>query len=507
MSVGELATSWAGQKRFEVSPVLNEGDPVLFPFDSLPIALQEYCHELGRVTQAPLELSSLVCLGIMSGCVSKGAVVKNCYAGLDGLPTFQIAVALDSGSGKTTVFKHAAKALFDWCKDDTMKHKKEVYIPLANKVTFLKSKYEAKLKEARRRDADLECQRRLEKEAEEIQVDIGLVEGGLAIPTYTVEDTTLEAMAVILANNGRVGQEAVFSISDDARQALNVMLGKYSKTQSIDDNLLVKGFSWSTHNQHRRAEDGTAVIQAPCVPVLWLIQPDLLTKITGEIALTDSGFLQRFILDEIDWPVDVYRDPGDFCPVQKAAWTSLVYDMLNHFRKRPTPDHIEATAEARQRIDEYRESIKPLLRDPKGLQDIRSFAQRWAEWAWRFALLFHVITYRKEASNFLISEKTAANAVQFAKYYAWRKSVILSAARADKKKAIRDKILERARTTPMLKPRDLILFRIAKNAEEARMYLDAICSEGLMVKREVETPGGGPVSIQYYLANRPQIAL
>lgn len=507
MSFGDLATSWVNQKGSELTPVFSESDPVLFPFNSLPIVLQEYCHELGRVTQAPLEFSSLVCLGIMSACVSKGAVVKNCYAGLDGLPTLQIAIAQDSGSGKTLVFKHVAKALFDWCHEDTERYKKEIYYPLVNRISFLKSRLDSKLKEARRRNVDPETQKRLENEAKEIQIEIGEAEEGKAVPTYTVEDITLEAMAVILANNGRIGQESVFSISDDARQALNVMLGKYSKTQSIDDNLLVKGFSWSTHNQHRRAEDGTAVIRAPCVPVLWLIQPDLLTKLTSEIALSDSGFLQRFILDETDWPVEVYRDPGEFCPVQKAKWTSLVYDILNHFRKAPTPDHIEATPEARQRIDEYRESIKRLLLDPKGLQDIKSFAQRWAEWAWRFALLFHVITYRRDASKFPISEETATNAIQFAKYYAWRKSVILSAARVDKKKAIRDKILDRARTAPSLKPRDLILFRIAKTAEEARMYLDAICSEGLMVKKEVNTPGGGPVSIQYCMANRPQLGL
>ena len=502
MSVDGLDTSWELQEKTAKYSEPLEKEPVLFPFNSLPMAIQEYCHELSRVTQAPVEFSSLVCLGVISGCISKGAIIPNCFRGDSGKPTLQIAAALESGTGKTTVFKLVTKPLNEWCRDETARHKKEILAPLLCRIARLQGEIGQKQKDALRCDAP-ERRELLIRETENLQRELREAEEKAVLPTYLAEDATLEALVQLLANNGRVGQEAVFSYSDDARQALRVLLGKYSKTGNIDDNLLVKGFSWSPHQQHRRTDGGSAMLSAPCVPLLWLIQPDLLTEMIGTTALTESGFLQRFILEEIEWPVERYQDPGEFCPVQRAAWEGLVYELLGHYRMLERPEEIQTSPEAKELLLEYRNSLVPLVNDPNELQDIRSFAQRWAEWAWRFALNFHIIEHRTQAPRLPISVETAANAISLAKYYGHRKVVILTGSRIDRKNAIKAKILDKARSQSSLKARDLILCRIVKNTAEARLHLDELCAENILIKREVKTPGGGPISTQYHLVNRP----
>ena len=482
MSGVQLAVGWPHTPQLPEAELEIAADS--FPVDALPEVVKSYCAELCRVTQSPVELAAPVCLGLLSACIGKGAVVPNAFRGMRGLPTLQIALALESGSGKSTVFNHALEPFQRWCKEQ-----REGFKGRSSELTGRIKVLEREITKLAAEGDEVALIRK--------QSEMDNLKRESAAPEYWCEDITLEAMAVQLGINGQRSQESLFSCSDDARQATATLLGRYNQSGSVDDNLLVKGFSWSPHQQHRRKEGGSVNLDAPCVNVLWCIQPDLLDKLVSKPELLSSGFLQRFILDEVHWPAELYTDPGTFDATARASWAHLVDVLLNTFRLAINANEIRASEEAKAVLLDYRNSLVARINDPLDLKDVRSFADRWAEWAWRFALVCHVADHRREAMAEPISRRTAENGILLAKYYAERKLAVLAGARFAREKDLRKSILGLLAELKSVSPGDLQRSRLARNAEEARRYLDRLVAQKLLIRTEKPPENGGRVRIRY----------
>jgi hypothetical protein len=457
-----------------------------YPVEALPEAVRGYCSELCRVTQAPVELAAPVCIGLLSACIGKGAVVPNAFRGMRGLPTLQFALALESGSGKSTVFDHALAPFQRWCKEQ-----REIFKNRISEATGRIKLLEREISALAQQGDEAALIRK--------QTQLDALKRDSVQPEFACEDITLEAMAVQLGANGQNSQEALFSLSDDARQATATLLGRYNQACTVDDNLLVKGFSWSPHQQHRRKEGGSVNLAAPCVNVLWCIQPDLLDRLVSKTELLNSGFLQRFILDEIHWPAEIYSDPGAFCAVARASWDHLVNVLLNTFRLAINSNEIAASDGAKAVLLEYRNSLVARINDPLDLRDVRSFADRWGEWAWRFALVFHVTDHRREAMAEPISVETAQKAVSLARYYADRKLAVLAGARSAREQDLKNAILNLLADSTCLSSADLQRARLARTADEGRKYLDRLVMQGVLARTEKAPASGGPTRVRYQL--------
>lgn len=506
MSTQELATEWKIQPQ-EAS--IQEVENTPFPIETFPLAVQEFCEDVGRVTQAPIEFSASLCLGVLSACLGKGVVIPNAFKGMRGLPTLQIALSLESGTGKTTVFSPVLAPFDQWCKDQREINRAQ-QSSIIGQIKMLEREIQAhnsQIKEG----ADYGA---IQRDVIEKQTKLDALKREALPPLYKLEDATLEAMAVQLGVNGVHGQEAVFSVSDDARQAISTFLGRYSKNGAVDDNLLVKGFSWSQHHQHRRSDGGSVELDAPCVGLLWCIQPDLRKKLFGTAELMNSGFLQRLIFLEIDWPAQPYTDTGDFDPTRRGSWDQLIAELLNTYRLIPKPYEVSITAEAKRLLIEYHDSLVPRQNDPTDLKDVRSFVARWAEWAWRVALVFHVAQHRQSAANNPISLETAQNAINLTKWYVDRKLALLVRGRTDRRKNLDEEIIELATKKESLAASDLVQARLVGTAEDARAHLDRLAASGNLIheakKAEHTKPDsrtgklgkGGPISHRYILRGK-----
>jgi hypothetical protein len=480
-----------------------------FPIETFPLAVQEFCEDVGRVTQAPIEFSASLCLGVLSACLGKGVVIPNAFKGMRGLPTLQIALALESGTGKTAVSTPVLAPLVRWCKEQREIDKAE-QSSIIGQIKLLEKEIHEHTQELKK-GGDYGA---IQRQVIEKQTEIDQLKREAIPPVYRLEDATLEAMVVQLGINGVHGQEAVFSVSDDARQAISTLLGRYTKNGSIDDNLLVKGFSWSPHQQHRRSEGGSVELDSPCVGLLWCIQPDLLHKLLGTPELLSSGFLQRLILLEIDWPAQEYTDLGDLDNMRSVAWNHLLDVLLNTYRLASNPLEVSITDEAKRLMIDYYNSLVPRVNDPTDLKDVRSSVARWAEWAWRVALVFHVVQYRKEATKEPISQETAQNAISLTRWYADKKLALLAKGRSNNKLNLDEKIIDLAMKKDFLVAADLQQAGLVKTASEARAYLDRLVATGNLVyeakeaehtkpdRRTGRLGKGGPVSHRYILRGK-----
>jgi len=504
MSSLQLASGWS------VIPKQEEADAELetlnFPTDALPRVVKTYCDEVCRVTQAPLELVAPACIGLLSGCLGKGVVIPNAFRGMRGLPTLQLMVALESGAGKTTVFSHVFAPFQRWCKEQRTESKRNISA-VAAKIKLLEKEIQTLINKTE--GSEIEIVKK--------QQELDALKKEAALPEYWVEDITPEAMAVQLGINGTNGQEAVFMLSDDPRKAIATLLGRYNQSGSADDGLLVKGFSWSPHQQHRRKEGGSVNLDSPCVALFATPQPDLLDRLMDSPELFSSGCLQRLMLDEVDCPAKRQEKHYEIDPVINAEWDLLVNVLLNTFRLAINPNEVRVSEEARRTLVEYRNELVDRINDPLDLKDVRSFADRWAEWAWRLALVFHVTTHQREAMAEPISLQTAEDAVRLARYYASRKLAILAGIRMARASNIKSRILDLTQNRESLAPADLISARLARSANEARAYLDRLVGDGLLVMTEREAVHkkpdprtgivgkGGPISRRYYLPSKAPI--
>jgi len=500
MSGVELAGGWPQAPK--VSEVETDFETVSFPTAALPGVVKTYCDEVCRVTQAPLELVAPACIGLLSACLGKGVVIPNARSGMKGLPTLQFMIALESGSGKTTVFSHVFAPFQRWCKEQRTESKRHAST-ISAKTKLLEREIQKLVNEM---GGDLEIVRK--------QQELDALKREAVPPEYWVEDITPEALAVQLGANGTNGQEAVFMLSDDPRKAIATLLGRYNQGGGADDSLLVKGFSWSPHQQHRRKEGGSVNLDAPCVSLFATPQPDLLDRLMDSPELFSSGCLQRLMLDEVECPARKDGEHYEIDAVVRAEWDLLVNVLLNTFRLAINPNEVRVSDEARSVLKAYRNELVDRINDPLDLRDVRSFADRWAEWAWRLALVTHVTVHRREAMDEPICLKTAEDAVGLAKYYASRKLAILAGIRTARASDIKARILNLALSRDYLVAADLQTSRLARSAQEARAYLDRMVGEGSLVFVEREAVHtkpdprtgligkGGPISRRYYLTQK-----
>ena len=274
-----------------------------FPLELLPTNLQTFAREVHRVTGAPLELVVGACLAVVSAAISLGAQIPNAFKANNGLAILQFIFSLESGSGKSTLLNLVRKPLDDWQAKKEEDFKTFELPKLLAEKDMLEQELKSKIKPNKAdRDVDLEDARRIREKLADLERQLSQTQ-------YTTEDCTLSAMAHLLAQNGKRGQEAVFGVSPDARPAIRTVMGAWNKKGNVEDSILVKGYSGDPHQQDRRGQNGTCRIRRACVNLLFFIQPDVLRDILANTEMMHSGFIQRVIFSEIDWPLSHYTHP------------------------------------------------------------------------------------------------------------------------------------------------------------------------------------------------------
>lgn len=505
MSVAnELASDWQipALDGFED---YSEEQTTPFPTHALPIEVSSFCQELARVTQAPIEITAATCLANLSACLGKGVIIPDAFRGESSKATLQFLIACESGTGKSTIFRPIMAPFHNWIASQRDAFNDTILPGYKTRAAILEGEITHKTRQASRINNTVERDI-MEAEITSKQSELDALRRKMTFPAYLLEDCTLEAMAVALGKNGESGQEAVFVVSDDARQAVATIMGKYTNGETAD-NLLVKGFSWSPHTQNRRKDGGSVELTGPCVNISLMIQPDLLDRIISHPDLMHSGFIQRVILDEITWPAEEYSDPGGYDSAITSAWDSLVVSLLNFYRLAPEPHKVACTDGAKQLLIGYRNQLIHRIRNPGDLADVRSVADRWAEWAWRFAQTFHCTIYREKAVQIPLEPETAKNGIYLAEYYSKRKLSALFYSRDNRKNEIRTQILELAQDKEFIVAADVQRKRFARTADEARLHLNQLYSAGYLRRLEIKCPGGGPTSFRYYQPEKfPHIA-
>ena len=407
----------------------SENESHRFPVESLPENLRGMVEEIVRVALVPESLAVVNVLGFVSSSIGGGLLIDSGGGRLTPANLFLLGIA-ESGTGKGQAFSLASRPFVE-VEAEELHHWETEDLPAVKKDLRLIEKDFKRLEKSLDKQSDTLAREGLARELQDLERRKADLEKALASePGLSVADITKEKLAITL--EGQPGQ-ALASLSPDGRGVIDVLMGKYAKGKESDEDLYLSAYSRERVKVARMSRPPVN-LTTPCLAILWLIQPDKARRLTESEAITESGLLPRFLIcDTKAESMDEPEDPPAPNHQTLEAWARLIRDLLETFRANgEIPTTIRAEREARSIIVGFKNESNARTRESNDLRDVASFVARWAENAWRVALVLHAAEHGRETGRHDLTADTARRAVEIVKWFCQEQLKILAPMRSER---------------------------------------------------------------------------
>ena len=410
---------------------IESGSPP-FPVEILPPILREMAREVSKVALVPESLAVINLLGFVSSSLGGGLLIDSGGGRITPANLFLLGIA-ESGTGKGRAFSIVSQAF-------TKIESEEIYfweterLPGVKKDLRLIEKDFKRLEKSLDKTNDARSRDEIGREMQELEKQRAELEKELVVePGFSVADITKEKLAISLEQ--QPGQ-ALASHSPEGRGVIDVLMGKYGKGKESDEDLYLSAYSREPVKVSRLSRPPVN-LSTPCLAVLWLIQPDKARKLIESEAITESGLLPRFLIcDSKAEAMDEPEHPETMNEITMENWAGLIDDLLESFRAMgETPVTIKAEQDARKIIVDFRNESNARTRQGGDLRDITPFVARWAENAWRLALVLHAGEHGNEAGKHDLTAETARRAVEIVKWFCEEQLAILAPERNNRNRS------------------------------------------------------------------------
>lgn len=457
-------------------PALSDQDES-FPLDALPPVLKDLSHHLAELHGVPVPLPAVATIAVVGAAVGRGLELKT-WRGMATYPNLYVLVGMPSGAGKSNVLKPIYASMFECERKLQTEHAK-----LLPKIEVELTLVQREMAEIFRKGEAADNSEAVEKLAT-LKAKEHALRGQQVSPRLVVEDITSQKLAKIMEENGDV----MASLSADARGAGKILLGRHNEG-SLDDDIYLKGFSGDSARQDRIGRGGAA-LNNPALTISWATQLDLFDQLFNNKAIMVSGLACRFLPLRIEEQASEPSYEQD--SIAKEAlekFSTTVAQLVSEYHrvavKNGTSHAICADEKARQVLSDYQRCIK--WRVGRELAPFRSFALRWAEIAWRIALIFHCADNGDQSHLAAVNEETAANAVRVMKWFAQHQQQLLESGKEQEdndKVAVALAFVNRA--VGGATARDVYRFKqsLFDNIPDARKALDQLEREGTITSEE-----------------------
>jgi hypothetical protein len=341
---------------------------------------------------------------------------------------------------------------------------------------------------------------KIKKQAVVFKSQLNAFEKQMSDPALSVDDITVEKLAMVLYRN----DECIASLSADAGGIVQNLLGRYNKKDQTDDSIYLKTFSWD-YIRVDRVGRPSLTLQKPCLSLLWFTQPETITALLETKSLTSGGFLPRVMVCQTG--CDLVEEPEEvpaINPLLSVAYNNSIRTLIQFFRLRKQPAIIQPTKEVRNFLREHHNQL--IRRRKSDLKDVRSFAARWTEWAWRIAACLHAATFLEKAEEHALTMETAVKAVAIADWFSEQALSILHEQRQGnillEKRKLVEKVLREIEANPGgISARHAQRARVAPTAEETTKILENMKADGILYAVDT-TPIGGGKKTRLYLKKK-----
>jgi hypothetical protein len=284
---GELAASTiaagVGERGWEPPvPLGVTGEVPAFPVEVLPGWLGEYVAAIATATQTPPDLAGMLALAVLA-TVTAGAVEVQPRAGWQEPLCLFIAVGMDAGTRKSSVFSAMTRPVADFEHDQAAAAlpgitETAVLRRIADQAAATAEATAGKAPASQQEEARAEAIARA-AEASALVVP--------PVPRWLVDDATPEALAGLLATYGRI---ALLSPEGDV---FDQMAGRYSQA-GPNLGVYLKGHAGDLLKVDRRGRP-PEYVERPCLTIGLAVQPEVLRGLAGRPGFGGRGLLARFL--------------------------------------------------------------------------------------------------------------------------------------------------------------------------------------------------------------------
>lgn len=407
-----------------------------FPLDALPQPLRSMAHHAALQTGAPVSLCASAGLGVVSASIGSGLVIQSSPARTTRANLFILSVA-QSGTGKGEAFKAMMTPFYSRGQCLMQEWIQDIRPGLLSDVETAKSDLEAARRDRKRATNDAERTHAAE-EIRNATARIDAAERALARePILSIGNATAEAICESIANSPR---EALAIISAEARDTIDILLGRYSRDgKGSDESIFLKGYSGDPMETKRKGKP-PIVLQRPCLALCLAFQPDIWLRVAGDPRMMESGFLPRCLaFDAKGRPArpTTHTIPADV----SLPWESLLFDLLDHIRVAETTAIVPVDDAARAIIDDFTNEAADAQEVDGKWATVIPFAARLGENAWRIALTLHAILNGKVCHEAPLEPATASAAVILTRWYFAETLSLLKPAQAKRRLARMERLI------------------------------------------------------------------
>jgi hypothetical protein len=479
----------------------DEPEAAPFPLDALPLAMATIIAAVSRTERVPPALPAVCALGVVSAAIGAGLEATSGPNRVTRANLYLLASA-ESGSGKSETFRLIAAPLVDHQTRLLETWKLKTSPQLQSEIRVLDKEIAALERKAAKSGDPMERER-LRGELEYKLARKDEMTARAAMPCIIAQDVTTERLAVLLRDN----REVVFSSSPDARKLVDNLMGRYNPGKTTDESLYLQAYSGDFVRVDRQGRDAV-VLNKPCLALCWFVQPDLLGTMLDEQSLSVSGFLPRLLVCHTNAaPRRIEGEAQILSESVRDQWTQLVGDLLATFHAADKPHGITPTPAAVAVFTDFHNSI--VDRRAIDLADVGAFAARYAENAWRLAVVLHAAQWAGDAGSESLTAETAANAVRVVEWFAASQLDILAKGRLTAATKVQDEVLELLESNRQRKSQDFTTARevhrarITATADAAKALLARMEADGLLVGEDIAPAHGGKTTRIYRAVKNP----
>ena len=388
-----------------------------FPVDALSPAVRKIVEAVADVYGVPVELPAACALGFLSGALGKSYVLTGAVNGSDAHGNLFLIVAAPKSSGKGSVAHALAGPLIEASKELEERYRtqeapglKAEQAVLVKQEAALSSKLaNGKTGKGGQTWGEVE-QVEAQREMEGIHARLAAIQRQMQTTrSYWMGNSTSEALAANLKSN----PSGLLCYSPEAGETVRVMLGKYRKDNAADLDLFLSGYSVEPCRFDRIGREPCNII--PCLSMLLLVQPSILSELAGHQEVVDRGLLARMLICNVK--VEPQEDDGvtrNVSAETERDWRQLFRGIL---KRRETlanePHRIRCSPEAREVFRRfYNETVK--LRRGQ-YREVEADLARWRENAIRIAVNLCVAD---DPESDELSETQAVRAVRIMQWFA-----------------------------------------------------------------------------------------
>lgn len=407
----------------------DEFEETPFPMDHLPGAAGEMARAIAQVTTAQNEpLAAASILGVISAALGAGLVVS-CGGEWKTRGNLFILVIAASGTGKDENLVLAFAPLADLEKVDIENFDTNILPHLSADLEVAEERAKI-LKKQATKQTDPDARRPTLEEFKQAKEEIASIKQKMAaIPRIRVGDITREALVIAISSQPG---EALASISSEARGAFAIIRGRYGK-EGGDEDVYCQMYSGGTVSVDRVNRD-RVTLRHPCLAVLWMVQPDAAREALGKDSFTESGLMPRFLFfDAKAEPLERETHPKPIAESIKKKWAELITTLCRTYRENgDNPQLIDVDPEATAIMTDYQNECIRLRQRAGDLNDLAPYVARWAENAWRIAVVLHAARHIDSAHEKPLGGDAAAAAVEIMRWFARGQLEVLGAIRMAK---------------------------------------------------------------------------